>query len=134
MIFIDTGAWLGLFDKSDQFHEEAQRIRDQIRIGSLPLSTSNLVLSESLTLLARRIGYRNAAEVGRNILAMNRLQILRPDAEMERLALVLLDKWSDQRVSYCDCLSFTVMRLYNIRRVFTFDRHFELAGFQRLRA
>ncbi len=41
----------------------------------------------------------------------------------------LFEKYADQRVSFTDCISFVLMRRHKIRQVFSFDRHFELAGF-----
>ena len=38
---------------------------------------------------------------------------------------------ADQEVSFTDCVSFALMREAGIRRAFSFDRHFDLLGFQR---
>jgi predicted nucleic acid-binding protein len=35
----------------------------------------------------------------------------------------------DQSIGFVDCLSFALMRRHRIPAAFTFDRHFELAGF-----
>ncbi|RLB20138.1 MAG: VapC toxin family PIN domain ribonuclease, partial [Deltaproteobacteria bacterium] len=32
--------------------------------------------------------------------------------------------------SFTDCVSFVLMKSQNIKRVFTFDQHFQIAGFQ----
>ena len=40
-----------------------------------------------------------------------------------------LDKLSDQKVNFTDALSFVLMRREKIPEAFTFDRHFEFAGF-----
>jgi predicted nucleic acid-binding protein len=42
-----------------------------------------------------------------------------------------MERYADQQVSYTDCISFRLMRDHRIDTVFTFDRHFELAGFRR---
>ena len=39
-------------------------------------------------------------------------------------------KYADQKISFTDCLSFIVMQQKNIQKVFTFDKHFEYAGFR----
>lgn len=33
---------------------------------------------------------------------------------------------------FIDCISFVLMRSRRIKRVFSFDRHFDAAGFQRM--
>jgi uncharacterized protein len=39
-------------------------------------------------------------------------------------------KYSDQRVSFTDCISFVLMKRERVKIAFTFDRHFSLAGFR----
>ncbi len=110
--------------------EEAQRAWKQLRRNEWQSYTSNFVLNETFTLLARRTTYEFAAERARNLLVSHALTILRPDSSDELRALDLFEKFSDQRVSYTDCISFVLMRRKGIRRAFAFDRHFTDAGFQ----
>jgi predicted nucleic acid-binding protein len=39
-------------------------------------------------------------------------------------------KFADRTVSFVDATSFVLMRQENIRHVFSFDRHFTIAGFR----
>jgi predicted nucleic acid-binding protein len=57
------------------------------------------------------------------------LEILRPAREDEMAALDLFEKFADQEVSFTDCISFVLMRKHQIKRVFSFDRHFRHVGF-----
>lgn len=54
-----------------------------------------------------------------------RLRIFAPLAALEQFT-----KLADQRVSFTDCVSFALMRRHRVRHAFTFDRHFEAAGFE----
>jgi hypothetical protein len=45
-------------------------------------------------------------------------------------AIGFFEKYSDQHLSFTDCVSFVLMKIKKIKRVFTFDHHFQLAGFQ----
>src|SRR6266550_4500556 len=83
MIFVDTGAFLGRYLANDQHHQEAQSLWQKLRQQRLPCLTSNFVLAETFTLLARRSSYRFAAEKARTIYASAAFQILRPDAKDE---------------------------------------------------
>lgn len=130
MIFVDTGALLARFVARDQHHTKAQRSWKQLRRNEWQSYTSNFVLNETFTLLARRTTYEFAAERARNLLVSQALTILRPDSSDELRALDLFEKFSDQRVSYTDCISFVLMRRRAIHRAFAFDRHFRDAGFQ----
>lgn len=62
-------------------------------------------------------------------MASNTLDILRPSREDELEALSLFEKFADQEVSFTDCISFVLMQRQQIKRVFSFDRHFQYAGF-----
>ena len=130
MIFIDTGAFLARYLMRDQHHGAATAVWDDMVLAGTPCFTSNIVLSETLTLLARRTDYRFAAERARHIYASNSLHILRPDTNDEVDAIRFFEKYSDQKVSFCDCVSFALMRRLGISDVFTFDEHFAIAGFK----
>ena len=70
------------------------------------------------------------AQTGQLIYAASALQILRAEKSEELQALDLLAKYSDQRVSFCDCVSFALLKRSKLQNVFGFDRHFECAGFR----
>lgn len=91
-------------------------------------------MSETITLLARRADYRFAAEKALLIQASTALRILRASREEEVMAINWLEKFADQKVSFTDAVSFELMCRHRIARVFTFDQHFELAGFRVLDA
>ncbi|MBT3220663.1 MAG: type II toxin-antitoxin system VapC family toxin, partial [Proteobacteria bacterium] len=96
---------------------------------SQPLRTSSFVIDEALTLLGRRATHTFAAARGRDLYTSTRIEILRPEATDELLALKTFAKLADQQVSFTDCISFVLMRKYRIPTAFTFDRHFNAAGF-----
>jgi predicted nucleic acid-binding protein len=133
MIFIDTGAFLGRYLASDQHHKSAKAIWNKILIARERRLTSNFVLNETFTLLARRASYKFAAETARIIYASGTLEILRPDGPAERAALNWFEKFADQHVSFTDCVSFALMREAGIQMAFSFDSHFERAGFKQFR-
>jgi predicted nucleic acid-binding protein len=129
VIFIDTGAWVAKFVERDQYHQSALAHWDYLEKHPRPCFTSNFVLDETLTLLARRTTYAFAAERGKHLYESKWLQVLRPDRPVELRALDFFRKFADQSVSFTDCISFALMETNNIRSVFTFDRHFSLASF-----
>lgn len=130
MIFIDTGAFLARYFSHDQYHNNAKAIWKKISSSHESCFTSNFVLDETITLLGRRAGYDFASQRAKNIYASQALTIFRPDKKDELRALDYFGKYADQQVSFTDCISFVIMRREKINRVFSFDRHFLLAGFQ----
>ena len=130
MIYIDTGAFLARHLAKDQYHRQANTFWDSIQKNSEICVTSNFVLDETFTLLGRRAGYSFAAQRARNIYTSESLDILRPSREDELKAIGFFEKYSDQHLSFTDCVSFVLIKIKKIKRVFTFDHHFQLAGFQ----
>jgi predicted nucleic acid-binding protein len=129
LIFIDSGAFIGRYLHDDQYFSSAVRAWGDLTRDREHLATSNFVLDEVFTQLARRAGYAFAADKARRIYSARSVLILRPSEDHERMALDYFEKYADQRVSFTDCISFALMRTHHIQRVFTFDRHFRLAGF-----
>ena len=129
MIFIDTGAFLARYLLKDQHHRRAVAIWEKLGSNRENCVTSNFVLDETFTLLGRRAEYGFAVQRAKNIYASQALTICRPDREDEIRALQFFSKYADQQVSFTDCISFVLMKRRKINRVFSFDRHFELAGF-----
>ena len=130
MTFVDTSAFLGWYNKDDQYHVQARPIWLTLEVEKRPLYTSNFVLDETLTLLGRRTNYAFAAEQGEALYTSSLLTVLRPSVTDELASLELFKKYADQEVSFTDCVSFTLMRKVGINRVFTFDKHFRWAGFE----
>lgn len=132
MIFIDTGAFLGRYLANDQYHRSALSFWEELVSSGENCFTSNFVLDETFTLLGRWAGYDFAVQRAKNIYASPSLTIFRPEHEDEMKAIQLFGKYSDKLVSFTDCISFVLMRREQIKRVFSFDSHFEFAGFHRL--
>lgn len=129
MIFVDTSALLARHHRRDQHHRAAEAYWRDVEEFAVRCVTSNFVLDETFTLLGRRVGYRFAAARARAVYDSALLEVLRPEEADERRALALFEKFADQGVSFTDAVSFALMRRHRIERVFTFDRHFALAGF-----
>lgn len=114
MIFIDTGAFLARFIERDQHHETANEYWKKLSHEKSPCFTSSYVLSETLTLLGRRSSHVFAAERARSLFSSAVLCVIRPNASDDEAAVILFEKFSDQKVSFCDCVSFVLMRRLGI--------------------
>lgn len=51
MIFVDTGAWIALTDRSDRHHAEAVAIYKSLRQGRERFVTTDYVIDETVTRL-----------------------------------------------------------------------------------
>jgi predicted nucleic acid-binding protein len=128
MIFVDTGVFYARYDLRDSKHRIASRLWEELD-GTL-LITTNHILEETFTLLARRVGYAFAANLANHVYASVELAVVYTTREEEQAALPFLRKFADQKIGFTDCISFAVMRHHGISTAFTFDRHFIDAGFK----
>ena len=127
MTFVDTGAFLALHRKADQYHRDALRLWTTLEH---PVVTSNHVVDELATLMGRLAGFRYAADRVETLYASESIEVLYSAREDEADALRWMRKFADKEISFTDCVSFAMMRRHRIRMAFTFDRHFRDAGFQ----
>ena len=131
-VFVDTGWFKGLIDRGDQYHLPAKNIYREFRRAKQALITTNFVVAETFTLVHKDCGLYWAKKLD------EMLKNLKSNLEIERVTTV--DEggvwkwfWYDWReLSYTDCTSFGVMERLGLKKVATFDEHFELAGFERV--
>jgi hypothetical protein len=128
-VFIDTGAFVAKEIARDQHHDPACETWESIALSGVPLFSSEHVLDESATLLARRTNYAFAGDWGRDALESGVEWLSMEVGDLER-AFGLMRKFADQGVSFTDAVSFVLMKRHKIRHAFAFDRHFAAAGFR----
>jgi predicted nucleic acid-binding protein len=129
-LLIDTGAFFAQRNPTDEYHEQASRGFAELAHLSTVLYSTEHILDETLTLLARRESYAYATEAGEELLRSRALRWLDATLTDWTGALKLMRKYADQAVSFTDCISFVVMKREGIKHVFGFDRHFSAAGFR----
>ncbi len=129
-LFVDTGALVARVLPRDQYYRASGRGWNTLEDIEVKLFSSEHVLDEAVSLLSRQAGGDYAARWARDHLASEEIAWLNAGPDDWQEALRLLQKFSDQKVSCTDCLSFALMRREGISAVFGFDQHFELAGFE----
>ena len=128
-ILVDTGAWYALADQSDRFNREAITTYKQIFKDFQKVVTTNLIISESYTLIRKGLGHNAGIDFLKNLGASPRIIKVFSDLEIEGQAEEILRRHKDQDFSYTDAVSFACMTRLNINQAFTFDSHFRTAGF-----
>ena len=128
-LFVDTGAWFALADKSDRCHRKAANIYPKLLKDYHHLTTTNLVIAETYVLIRRALGHQAALTLLQNISASPRVVKIYSDAPWEETAEGILKQYDDQVFSYTDAVSFAVMKHFGIKQAFSFDQHFVTAGF-----
>jgi uncharacterized protein len=128
-LFVDTGAWFALADRSDQHHDRAVDIYLNLLRRYHHLTTTNLVVAETYIFIRRALGHQSGIDFLQNIAASPRVIKLHSDSVLEEEAEGILQKYQDQDFSYTDAVSFAVMKQHGISKAFSFDQHFVTAGF-----
>jgi hypothetical protein len=129
----DTGALLALFEPRDQYHARARDIADRfVSTGGRFVGTTAILTELSNLLLVRHGPSRTAEGLG-VLFADETYGWVDVDLGLVKDSLhAWLERFTDQRFSLTDAISFEVMRRAGIARAFSFDQHFVTAGFSLL--
>ena len=131
-VFVDTWAWYALTDTSDHDHALAQLTNEDLLNSGQTFVTTNFVLDETITLIrynlhhAVAVRFRNMLQ---KLIDAGLVELVRIDETHEDVAWRIFEQYADQKFSYTDCTSFTVMRALKLTYVFTADHHFATLGF-----
>ena len=128
-IWADTSFLYALFVKADKNHPKSKALWETIIGRKIACATSNLVTAELGTLFAYRFGHEIALQRMRLVYDSLLIKIVYSTPEIESRALVWWKRYSDQKFSVTDCVSFEFMKLFGINNILTFDIDFAIAGF-----
>jgi predicted nucleic acid-binding protein len=127
--FVDTSFYIARIMPHDQWHEKSLR---PVRPG-IDFLTSTFVINETISLLQARGFFSAAIDFLRETRLGADVSIIYPDAVMQSEGWDLFVRWGAAGANAVDCVSFALMRKLSIRKAFTFDEHFRIAGFDILR-
>lgn len=132
MIFLDTTIFVAASDKSDRYHGDSKQVLLSILKGKLPTAlTTDYVLNETFTLLAKRTALKKAAEVLRAIHGSKRIITVFVDENLFLDAISRAEKLPEG-FSFTDITSFAVMQKYKIKEIYSHDSDFDkIAGVER---
>jgi predicted nucleic acid-binding protein len=132
-LFVDTSSWVAVNNPRDGLHKTARKFYKEKAFGKFHgLVTTNLVMAEAHSYLLKTCGRVPALKFLALVNSGTRINIIYSTPDLEEAALKLLFKYQDQDFSFCDAVSFAVMKEMGVRAAFAFDSHFETAGFRRL--
>lgn len=129
-IFIDSSAWIALFSRRDQHHEEADRIFRAMVAEKQQMITTNLILAEIHRLFLHRAGIKAAATALEKIEASLLVDIKFADRAHHQSAMAWISKLREHPISYADAVSFSVMEAVDCNEALSYDRHFQIAGYK----
>lgn len=129
--FIDTDVLVALNDSSDSQYKKALDLLEKISELGLSSYISTNVLLETLTIISQRIGKKQSLNL-LDELRSGKYTIIHPDEKIVLQAEEIFRSVISKNISYSDCLSFAIMKTYNIKWVFSFDIHFKKQAFKRI--
>ncbi|MBC8231024.1 type II toxin-antitoxin system VapC family toxin [bacterium] len=131
MIFVDTGAWIALSDRNDQYHDDAVETYTRLKRQQERLLTTDYVIDETLTRLRYDLSHYSAVKFLDFIERTEEtgvLTIIRIDDILFQEAKNLFRRYDSAILSFTDCTSFAVCQMYKISGAFAFDQHFFMMG------
>ncbi|WP_457554992.1 type II toxin-antitoxin system VapC family toxin [Candidatus Pyrohabitans sp.] len=124
--FIDTSAIVAYYNSRDQHHTQAVEILSRAIKGEYGrLFISDYVFDEAVTVTLVRTKNLGLALMLGEVLLNSEIEILRVDEDAFTLAWEI---FRDAKMSFTDCTSLALMRLYGIPTIITFDRGFAAHG------
>lgn len=129
-VFIDTSGWVALFAENDQSHKKAAAIFDKIKNSKAAIYTSDYCIDETITTILARGSHRQSVLAGEALFASKIIKIVHVCPAYLSAAWELYQKFKDKRFSFTDVTSFVIMKDFNIKRAFAFDREFVQAGIE----
>lgn len=127
-VFIDTGAFLAISDKSDTHHKTAVSAYQNIVDQKASLYTSNYVIDETITLIRVRVSHTAAVAFIKNFEVSN-IKVLKVAEREERMAKKIFIRYKDKCFSFTDCTSFVFIEGHSLDTVLSIDEHFEQYGY-----
>ena len=131
--FLDTSGWFAALSPKEARHRAALAAYRSLIESKARLVTTNLVVAEMQILVSL---FRGAAEGVRFLDSLYQdpsHEVVFVDRDTERTAV---DRWlrryTGQRLSLADAVSFEVMKARRLRHALALDTHFELVGFELL--
>ena len=126
-VFVDTCIFVAVRNRKDKNHQRATELmRTALKAEFGIVRTSDYVLDEAVTTaLARTRNHQIAVNTGKYILDSPRIERLSVSQEDFALAWAKFQSLRDRPLSFTDCTSLALMERHGIKRILSFDSHFD---------
>jgi hypothetical protein len=129
-VFVDSFAWIAAINKSDNYHKKTLKIFEELLKKQTGLITTNYVIVETINSLSKAEFRKTVIEFVSKLEKSPSVQIVEITKEIFNNAWILYKQRMDKDWGITDCTSFEVMKMFNISKAFTNDKHFEQAGYE----
>ena len=126
-IFVDTSAFVSLWDDKDPNHIKAIRIQSKLKELKVNVYVSSDIIGETLTVISRKLGKENAIDFLEKIQESN-VQEIFIDEFLHKETRKFFRKIKSKNISFIDCSSVIVMKRSKVDVIFSFDEDFRSMG------
>jgi predicted nucleic acid-binding protein len=129
-VFVDTSGWLAAINTRDSHYHDVVETYNDLVAKRTSFVTSNLVVTEMHILIVRNRGASAGCALLDAIYTDPLYRVVAADRDLESEATNRwLRRFTDQRFSLTDAVSFELMRREHIGEALALDHHFEIAGY-----
>jgi predicted nucleic acid-binding protein len=126
-VFVDTSAFVSLWDDKDTNRIKAINLQIKLEKLDAEIYTSSDVIGETLTVISKKIGKKQAVEFAERIVNSG-VQVIFIDKYLHLETIEFFKKIKSKNISYIDCSSIVAMKNNKIQIAFSFDEHFKNMG------
>jgi len=123
MILVDSSFFIALVDRQDQWHEMAKGLSSSL--AGEKIIISDLILSESVTIIGRRSGGKPGERLYHFFL--DNCEIVFTDEQILKGGMAVFLHY-DGTLSVSDAVSVHIMEKKKIHRILSFDSDFDKVG------
>lgn len=131
-IFLDTGYVIALSVESDEYHERAVELAEQLEAEQTHLVTTRAILLEIGNSLSKERYRQAAVELLDSLEKDSSVEIVPLSEGLFVQAFELFRSRPDKEWGLVDCVSFIVMSERGLTEALTPDKHYQQAGFHTL--
>ncbi len=128
-VFLDTSFAIALSVESDQHHDYASELSEQLETERTRLITTTAILLEIGNALSKKRYRQSAAELLISLEQDETVEIVPITDDLYQKAFELFCNRPDKDWGLIDCISFIVMQENDLSRALTTDEHFQQAGY-----
>lgn len=128
-VFLDTAFVLALASPADQYHDKAKELSHQIKKEGVELLTTRAILIEIGDAMAGQRRRKAGTIMLESLENDENLEVVPNSEELYSKAFDLFVSRPDKEWGMTDCISFVVMKEFDISEALTTDTHFQQAGF-----
>lgn len=132
MIFVDSDAFIGMYLPKYAHNDKANKLFNLLIKKNVKLITSWDVLDE----VATKLSYIHSKTLASKFLSKllnSDLEVVYPGKKLGAHAIKIFNKQTSKKVSLTDCTNMAIMKDKKIKKIFSFDKHYEKNGFKLLK-